>query len=139
MASSVIPHRLGPILFGPPLLNVWHAAQTLAICSPFLGSALASNGPIGSGPAAAPSAAGALVVGSAPATMNTGFSSSFGRTSCPAKIPDAIATIMAVSTDAMLLFHSNDDIDARSSRDSTELSRFRRPDEPGMLSLSKQD
>jgi hypothetical protein len=39
----------------------------------------------------------------------------------------------------MILFHSNDDIDARTSRDRTELSRFRRPAEPGMLSLSKQD
>jgi hypothetical protein len=37
------------------------------------------------------------------------------------------------------LFHSNDDIDARTSRGWIELSRFRRPDEPGMLSLSTQD
>src|SRR5271156_1019537 len=138
MDSSVMSHKFGPILFAPPLLKVWHVAQTLAICSPFLGSAAASNGPIGSGPAAAPSA-GALAVGSAPATTKTGFSSSFGRTSWPAKIPQAIATIIAVSTEAIILFHSNDDIDARTSRGWAELSRFRRPDEPGMLSLSKQD
>src|SRR5690348_8925375 len=76
-------------------------------------------------------------------------------------MPDTIATIIAVSTDAMILFHSNDDIivlfglpgDAgrrdrgrggRSRRaagnrippiNSTELSRFRRAGEPGMLSL----
>src|SRR5438046_7815366 len=116
MASSVMSHRFGPILLGPPLVKVWHAAQTLAICSPFFGSALASNGPIGSGPAAAPSAAGALALGSAPATTKTGFSSSFGRTSWLARIPDAIATIIAVSTEAMILFHSNDDIGAQTSR-----------------------
>jgi hypothetical protein len=37
------------------------------------------------------------------------------------------------------LFHSNDDIDARPSLGRAELSRFRHPSEPGMLSLSKQD
>ncbi len=82
MASSVMSHRLGPILLGPPLVKVWQAAQTLAICSPFFGSALASNGPIGSGPAAAgPSAAARSRSVRRPATTKTGFSSCFGRTS----------------------------------------------------------
>jgi len=39
----------------------------------------------------------------------------------------------------MILFHSNDDIDARPSLGRGELSRFRRPSEPGILSLSKLD
>src|SRR5947207_14273460 len=72
-------------------------------------------------------------------------------------MPATIATIIAVSTDAMILFHSQDDIAAlRLCRavalqpadcagpaenripagNSTELSRFRRADEPGILSLS---
>src|SRR3954467_5559802 len=71
-------------------------------------------------------------------------------------MPATIATIIAVSTDAMILFHSKDDIAAlRLCRavalqpadcagpaenripagNSTELSRFRRADEPGILSL----
>ena len=62
------------------------------------------------------------------------------------RIPATIATISAVSTEAMILFHSKDDIndpsDHAGSREnrippdsSNELSRFRRWHEPGMLSL----
>src|SRR6266568_4938487 len=77
------PNRLGPILLGSPLLNVWHFRQTLATCSPCLGSAFAMYCAIGSGAAAAPGAEAA----------------------------ETVATIIAVSTDAMILFHSKDDID----------------------------
>src|SRR6516165_2960558 len=61
-------------------------------------------------------------------------------------MPETIATIIAVSTEAMILFHSNDDIDdppTLSGRQTIEIppaaqpeiSRFRRSDEPGILSL----
>jgi hypothetical protein len=66
-----------------------------------------------------------------------------------------MATIIAVSTEAMILFHSKDDIDAFRSPPGTvtgprhfgaaanrispagsnQLSRFRQSHEPGMLSL----
>ena len=80
-------------------------------------------------------------------TTNTGFSSGFGCTSMLDRIPATIATISAVRTEAMILFHSNDDIGApfRPCRgraenrippdNSNELSRFRRSHEPGILSL----
>src|SRR5208283_4775228 len=95
---------------------LWHWTQTLAICSPFFGSALASSGSIGSGPAAAPGAGVAVATCSAPAGRKTGFSSGFERTSWPARIPDTIATIIAVMIEAMTLFHSKDDIDDLSDR-----------------------
>src|SRR5437879_13687837 len=66
-------------------------------------------------------------------------------------MPATIATIIAVKTDAMILFHSKDGIGVlfdsawsaagrpRENRipagNSTELSRFRRASEPGILSL----
>jgi hypothetical protein len=61
-------------------------------------------------------------------------------------MPETIATIIAVSTEAMILFHSNDDINdppTLSGRQTIEISptaqleisRFRRSDEPGILSL----
>ena len=146
MASPTTSHKFGPILFGPPLSKVWHAWQTVVSCWPFFGSALASSGAIGSSFAAAGCSAGALAAGSPPATTKTGFSSGFGRTSMFDRIPATIATISAVSTEAMILFHSKDDIDDLSDRagpaenrippdNSNELSRFRRAHEPGMLSL----
>src|ERR1051326_609879 len=67
-----------------------------------------------------------------------------------ARMPETIATIIAVSTDAMILFHSNDGIGVLGSParaaarpaenripagNSTELWRFRRDSEPGILSL----
>ena len=60
--------------------------------------------------AAAASPAAAAAVASPPATRKTGFSSFVGRTSLPARMPGTIATIIAVSTEAMILFHSKDDI-----------------------------
>src|SRR5205823_1956878 len=105
------PNRLGPILLGSPLLNVWHCRQTLATCSPCLGSAFAMYCAIGSGAAAAPGAeaAAAVAPASAPGGTQTGCSRSFGWTSWLARMPETIATIIAVSTDAMILFHSIDD------------------------------
>jgi hypothetical protein len=88
----------------------------LLSCSPRFGSALTSSGSIGSSFAAAGCSAVAAAVCSVPAGRNTGFSSGFGRTSWIARIPDAIATIIAVSTEAMILFHSNADIDNLSPR-----------------------
>jgi len=77
---------------------------------------LASSGPIGSSFAAAGCSAAAVATCSAPAGRKTAFSSGFGRTSSLARIPAAIATIIAVSTDAMILFHSNADINNLSPR-----------------------
>src|SRR6516165_1305617 len=147
MPSMVMPHKFGPILFGPPLSKVWHAWHIVVSCWPLFGSALASNGPIGSSFGAAAASVEAGAVDAAPATTKTGFSSSFGRTSMFDKIPATIAMISAVSTEAMILFHSKDDIDDPSDRagpaenpippdNSNELSRFRRWYEPVMLSLS---
>src|SRR5487761_1399169 len=138
-------HKFGPILFGPPLVKSWQAWHTAVSCWPFFGSALANNGPIG-GSAGAAGAAAAVGAGSPPATTNTGFSSGVGCTSMLDRIPATIATISAVRTEAMILFHSNDDIDDPSDRagpaedrippdNSNELSRFRRVHEPGILSL----
>src|SRR6516165_11674054 len=133
--SSVTSQRFGPTLFGPPLLKVWHTAQTLVSVSPRFGSALASSGSMGSSFAAAGCSAGAAATCSLPAGRKTGFSSGFGRTSSPARIPDTIATIIAVKTEAMILFHSNAGIDNLSAPNADELSRFRRSTEPGILSL----
>src|SRR5436305_14755987 len=110
MFSSVMSQRFGPILLAPPLLKVWHWTQTLASCSPLFGSALASSGSIGSGPAAAPCGAEAVATCSEPAGRKTAFSSGFGRTSWPANIPDNIPMIIAVRIEAIIFFHSNDDI-----------------------------
>src|SRR6266851_2363626 len=63
MFSSMTPNRLGPILLGSPLLKVWHCRQTLATCSPCLGSAFARDCAIGSSAAAWPGAEAVAAAG----------------------------------------------------------------------------
>src|SRR5215470_14681340 len=111
MFSSVTSQRFGPILLGPPLSKVWQVTHTLASCSPLFGSALASSGSIGSSLVEAVCSPGAAATCSAPAGIKTGFSRRLGSISWLARIPQTHATISAVRTEAMILFHSNADID----------------------------
>src|SRR5258708_40358458 len=103
MFSSITPNRLGPILLAPPFSKVWHCRQTLATCCPRAGSALASAGSIGSGPAAAPPAGAPAVEGAAPPPApggrEAGFFGCLGRTIEVAGMAPAIATIIAGRTE----------------------------------------
>ena len=59
-------------------------------------------------------------------------------------MPDTIATIIAVSTEAMILFHSKDDIATLRLGNlprqiAPNYHAFGARDEPGMLSLSRQN
>src|SRR5215468_5909457 len=109
------PNRFGPILLAPPFSKVWHCRHGFDSAWPLDASALAMSGSIGSGPAGAPFSAlpaAAAAPASAPGGRKTAFSNAFGRTIWLASMPVTIAIIIAVSTDAMTLFHSKDDIDA---------------------------
>ncbi len=64
----------------------------------------------------APARLGAVAAGAVPATTKTGFSKRVGRISSSANSPATIATISAVSTEAMTLFHSNAGIGDLSDR-----------------------
>src|SRR5215470_13864641 len=104
-----MPQRLGPILFGPPLLKSWQAVQAWAVCLPFSGSALARSGAIGSMMTGAGAAAGAPpsppeIATASPPPWDLGFTSIWPM------VPTTIVTKPPTRMAPMTLFNSSVDI-----------------------------
>src|SRR5690242_17554663 len=68
LGPPTTPKRLGPTLFAPPWVRVWHCSHFLATSAPAFGSAEARSGAIGSSGCSPPAPAAASPLASTPGT-----------------------------------------------------------------------